>query len=511
MKTSILIAALLGLLFWPTPARADFAFINQATGTAQSGSEHTASTSAVNMTGADTLVLIVAQSEASPDPVITDNVGANAWTKIARFNSAVQYGPATIVYVAASARVSSSMTVTGTHGSFSAISLVLLGFSGGSSSPADVNAGNTGTYLTSIQAGSSSLTPSQNNSLVVAALGAGDNQTAAINSGYSSVYEAGGIHFQNYRVAAAYSIQTTATATNPTFSWSSSDFPTTLLVSLKPATGGSSWLTNATGQHIYNGNSGNVGIGVGLQSPLDRLSVSGRVSSFFDAVSYPNMRGFIAHNGNAGGLTLTSQGVNNATAGSGDIRFVTSTANSANGSTDAPTAERVRIRFNGNVGIGTSAPSTKLHVVGDVTVEGNIAAKYQDLAEWVHAATNIPAGTVVILDTARRNAVIPSNEAYDTKVAGVVSAIPGIVLGEAGEGKIKVATTGRVLVRVDATRTPIRTGDLLVTSDREGTAMRSEPADLGGAKLHRPGTLIGKALEPIADGQGEILVLLSLQ
>jgi hypothetical protein len=203
--------------------------------------------------------------------------------------------------------------------------------------------------------------------------------------------------------------------------------------------------------------------------------------------------------------------VNNATAGSGDIRFVTSTANSANGSTDAPTAERVRIRFNGNVGIGTSAPSTKLHVVGDVTVEGNIAAKYQDLAEWVHAATNIPAGTVVILDTARRNAVIPSNEAYDTKVAGVVSAIPGIVLGEAGEGKIKVATTGRVLVRVDATRTPIRTGDLLVTSDREGTAMRSEPADLGGAKLHRPGTLIGKALEPIADGQGEILVLLSLQ
>jgi len=29
--------------------------------------------------------------------------------------------------------------------------------------------------------------------------------------------------------------------------------------------------------------------------------------------------------------------------------------------------------------------------------------------------------------------------------------------------------------------------------------------------MHRPGTLIGKALEPLEKGQGEILVLLSLQ
>jgi hypothetical protein len=74
-----------------------------------------------------------------------------------------------------------------------------------------------------------------------------------------------------------------------------------------------------------------------------------------------------------------------------------------------------------------------------------------------------------------------------------------------------VATTGRVRVRVDATRVPIRVGDLLVTSDKEGVAMRSMPVDLGGTPIHRPGTLIGKALEPLASGTGEILVLLSLQ
>ncbi len=61
-------------------------------------------------------------------------------------------------------------------------------------------------------------------------------------------------------------------------------------------------------------------------------------------------------------------------------------------------------------------------------------------------------------------------------------------------------------------RAPIRVGDLLVTSDIEGVAMKNEPVDVAGdAKMHRPGTLIGKALEPLEKGRGEILVLLSLQ
>jgi hypothetical protein len=41
--------------------------------------------------------------------------------------------------------------------------------------------------------------------------------------------------------------------------------------------------------------------------------------------------------------------------------------------------------------------------------------------------------------------------------------------------------------------------------------MKSLPVEIGGARIHRPGTLIGKALEPLASGAGEILVLLSLQ
>jgi len=84
-------------------------------------------------------------------------------------------------------------------------------------------------------------------------------------------------------------------------------------------------------------------------------------------------------------------------------------------------------------------------------------------------------------------------------------------LAKKSDNKVLVATTGRVRVRVDASKSPINIGDLLVTSDILGLAMKSEPVNLGGVQIHRPGTLIGKALEPFAKGSGTILVLLSLQ
>ena len=170
----------------------------------------------------------------------------------------------------------------------------------------------------------------------------------------------------------------------------------------------------------------------------------------------------------------------------------------------------------GKVGIGTAAPAQQLHVVGNVRVDGtltgtNIQANYQDVAEWVPSAEDLEPGTVVVLDPVVTNAVVRSTRAYDTTVAGVVSAQPGIILGIAGSAKEQVATTGRVRVRVDATSAPIRIGDLLVTGLRPGTAMKSQPVDVGGATLHRPGTILGKALEALPSGEGEILVLLSLQ
>ena len=182
----------------------------------------------------------------------------------------------------------------------------------------------------------------------------------------------------------------------------------------------------------------------------------------------------------------------------------------------AATAQ-LTIGATGNVGIGAAPTSAKLHVAGDLTTSGNITgakvigAVYQDLAEWVPATTDMVPGTVVVLNTDKTNEVMMSSQRYDTSVAGVVSYAPGIILGIEDASKEQIATTGRVKVRVDARSAPVKVGDLLVTGDLPGTAMRSEPMEIHGRKFHQPGTIIGKALEPLQGGVGEILVLLSMQ
>jgi hypothetical protein len=231
-------------------------------------------------------------------------------------------------------------------------------------------------------------------------------------------------------------------------------------------------------------------ISVGNDSTPD-MGVFNAFSSTFTS-SGPFLQNGVAFRAlNAGGLSITAEH------GSGAIRFYTG------GST-----ERFRIDAAGNIGIGTASPSAKLHVNGSVVVDGNIGAKYQDVAEWVESPMPLDDGTVVIIDPSAIDRVISSAKAYDTRVAGAISRQPGLVLGEPGATKELVAQSGRVRIKADAAFGAIRIGDLLVTSPTAGHAMRSRTNKLG---IHRPGTILGKALEALPNGKGEILVLLTLQ
>ena len=255
-------------------------------------------------------------------------------------------------------------------------------------------------------------------------------------------------------------------------------------------------------------------IGVGTLTPLDAFHVAFTdPNGAFTGYSVQNKSaGAAAYSGmlfyDQNGALTQFQGFNNSTheyrinniAAGGTINFMIGSSS------------KFLVTTNGNIGIGAvPAVTEKLHVAGNVVVDGNLGAKYQDVAEWVDTAAPLEAGTVVIVDPAHPNRVLAAPRAYDTRVAGAVSRQPGLVLGEQGDSKAMVAQSGRVRVKADATYGAIKIGDLLVTSPNPGYAMRSKPMRVGRESMHRPGTLLGKAIEALPDGKGEILVLLTLQ
>ncbi len=135
-----------------------------------------------------------------------------------------------------------------------------------------------------------------------------------------------------------------------------------------------------------------------------------------------------------------------------------------------------------------------------------------DLAEpFPMSQRNVPAGAVVSIDPQHPGKLKMSANAYDRKVAGIVSGANGIQPGismideqqlEAGEN---VALSGRVHVKANTSAGPIEPGDLLTTSDVPGEAMRA-------ADHHRAqGSILGKAMTSLDETTGTVLVLVTLQ
>jgi hypothetical protein len=72
-----------------------------------------------------------------------------------------------------------------------------------------------------------------------------------------------------------------------------------------------------------------------------------------------------------------------------------------------------------------------------------------------------------------------------------------------------VALCGRVPCKVVDENGPIARGDLLMSSSVPGRAMKALPISVDGQEFFRPGTIIGKALEPLASGEGMIEMFVS--
>src|SRR5258708_7445679 len=196
-----------------------------------------------------------------------------------------------------------------------------------------------------------------------------------------------------------------------------------------PASNLAFWTYNgsAWGERIRLDSTGNLGIGT--SAPSDPLQVDAP-AGWGMRIRYPGDGQYLRFSANQVASFTSAGGANNLylNGGSGNVGIGTLTLNSG-----------YRLDVNGNTNV-----TGNLNTTGTIT-GGNIVAKYQDVAEWVPASEQLPAGTVVVLDTTKSNQVITSTEAYDTRVAGVVSKQPAIALGQSGKHKVLVATTGRVL------------------------------------------------------------------
>ena len=220
----------------------------------------------------------------------------------------------------------------------------------------------------------------------------------------------------------------------------------------------------------------------------------------------------------------------------------------------------------GNVGIDTSAPEARLHIVngtdsepvgggflvlgsttsGNISIDNNeimarnngavstlylnndggnvviapgatttvsvLAITGADLAEKFPVSEKVEPGMVMEIDPDKPGQLRLARGAYNRRVAGVVSGANGLsagaILGNlpGHEDAPAIALTGRVWVHCDASNGPIVPGDLLTTSETPGHAMKA--TDYPRAQ----GAIIGKSMTGLETGStGLVLVLVNLQ
>ncbi len=168
---------------------------------------------------------------------------------------------------------------------------------------------------------------------------------------------------------------------------------------------------------------------------------------------------------------------------------------------------------------GDAAVDAELPAVVPLDEQGHAYARSfrtvdAELAALVEVTEEVRLGDLLVVDREDPSRLRPATREADPAVVGIVSGRPGVLLGgaddepgdaaadpgaEARPARAAVAFSGIVLANVDAGFGAIRVGDLLASSPTAGHAMRvTDP---------RPGTIVGKALEPLESGTGQIRVL----
>ncbi|BDT90201.1 hypothetical protein IFM12275_01770 [Nocardia sputorum] len=176
---------------------------------------------------------------------------------------------------------------------------------------------------------------------------------------------------------------------------------------------------------------------------------------------------------------------------------------------DAANKDRIKLDGGGNLIIHNKKGEKTIELNGD---SGDMALSNADAAEEFEVANAAEVASGMVMVLGENGKLNPCSSAYDQAVVGVVSGAgryrPGIVFdrGEkSNDHRVPISVMGKVACRVDAKYGNIRVGDLLTTSPNPGYAMKA--ADQARAF----GTIIGKALGSLDEGNDLVPMLIGLQ
>lgn len=200
--------------------------------TSGGGARRVATTAPFDTTGASLIVIAVTDNQAGAAPTLTDSAG-NTWTLIRTQTDTVKNRIKMYSCVNPTTSANHTFTYSTTNDSFPCIMVLAIK---GTSIASPLDKQNSNPIPAALASGTpGSITPAFNNEIIITAVSAGGNASFpnVPTIGGSYIVSNSQVWVNNYKSAMAYWIQTTATTTNPTWTFNGNDTAALMILSFQ--------------------------------------------------------------------------------------------------------------------------------------------------------------------------------------------------------------------------------------------------------------------------------------